>query len=111
MDTVSLHGDRVRNSAGEELGRIEGIILDRSLERIAYAVLSVETALGGDARLFAVPWSALSMDADETCVVFDISKERLKDAPGFDRDSWPSITDPEWRDEIDAYYSSLAGRE
>jgi sporulation protein YlmC with PRC-barrel domain len=106
MDTVSLNGDRVRNAAGKELGRIEGVILDGNRDRIAYAVLSLGTALGGDGRLFAVPWSALRVNADDAYVVLDIPEERLKVAPGFNRDSWPSITDPGWRDEIDAYYCS-----
>jgi sporulation protein YlmC with PRC-barrel domain len=106
MDTVSLNGDRVRNSAGKELGRVEGVILDGSRDRIAYAVLSLGTVLGRDARLFAVPWSALRVNADDACVVLDIPEERLRAAPGFNRDSWPSITDSGWREEIDTYYGA-----
>jgi hypothetical protein len=37
-------------------------------------------------------------------VVLDVSTARLKAAPGFDRDSWPSIMDRGWREEVDAYY-------
>lgn len=107
MDTVSLNGDRVCDFAGEEIGRIEGVLLDGSRNRIMYAVLSFGGWVGrdsGDNRLFAVPWSVLRLNADDACVILEVSRERLKAAPGFERDQWPSITDRGWRDEIDAYY-------
>ena len=110
MDTVSLNGDCVRDAQGEEIGRIEGVMLDGSRDRIMYAVLSFGGSLGGDARLFAVPWSALRLNSDEACVVLDVSRKRLKAAPAFDRDSWPSITDRGWRDEVDAYYGVKPSR-
>ena len=59
MDTVSLNGDCVRDAEGEEIGRIEGVMLDGSRDRIMYAILSLGGSLGGDGRLFAVPWSVL----------------------------------------------------
>jgi hypothetical protein len=104
MDTVSLNGDCVRDAQGEEIGRIEGVMLDASRDRIMYAVLSLGGSLGADTRLFAVPWSVLRLNRDEACVVLDVPRKRLRAAPGFDRDSWPSITDQGWRDEVDAYY-------
>ena len=104
LDSVSLNGDCVRDPSGAELGRIEGVILDGSRNRIAYAVLSLGAALGGNAKLFAVPWSALSVNHDEACVILHFPRERLTAAPAFARDSWPSILDPTWRHEIDAYY-------
>jgi PRC-barrel domain len=104
LDTVSLNGDCIRDSSGVELGRIEGVILDGGRDRIAYAVLSFGAWAGVSARLFAVPWSALSVNAEDACVVLEVPKKRLKAAPSFARDSWPSITDPGWCEEIDAYY-------
>ncbi len=104
MDTVSLNGDCVRDTQGEEIGRIEGVMLDASRDRIMYAVLSFDGSLGGGARLFAVPWNVLTVNTEQACVTLEVSRERLQAAPGFDRDSWPSITDRGWRDEIDAYY-------
>ena len=42
MDTVSLNGDRVCDSVGEEIGCIEGVLLDGSWNRIMYTVLSFD---------------------------------------------------------------------
>jgi hypothetical protein len=100
LDAVSLNGDSVRDTEGEEIGRIEGVMLDAGRDRILYAILSLD----GRAQLFAVPWSVLRLNHEEACVILDVARERLTTAPGFDRDSWPSITEDAWRDEVDAYY-------
>lgn len=101
LDTVSLSGDCVRDASGAEIGRIEGVMLDGSRERIAYAILSLRT---GAARLYAVPWSVLRVGPAADCVVLDVPKEQLRAAPAFERDRWPSITDSAWRETIDSYY-------
>ena len=108
MGAGTLKGDAVRNSAGEDLGKIEDIMLDVRNGQIAYAVLSFGGFLGMGNKLFAVPWSALTLDTDNECFVLDVSKERLKDAPGFDKDSWPSMADPRWQGEINTYYGRPA---
>ena len=38
--------------------------------------------------------------------VLAIDKERLSQAPGFDKDNWPDMQDPTWSQEIHAYYGT-----
>ena len=57
-------------------------------------------------KLFAVPWSALILDADRECFILDVPKERLETAPAFDKDRWPSTADPRRQGEIDRYYGA-----
>ena len=59
MTANTLEGDNVVNGVGEDLGKIEEIMLDVPLGRIAYAVLSFGGFLGIGNRLFAIPWQAL----------------------------------------------------
>ncbi|HEU4622408.1 MAG TPA: PRC-barrel domain-containing protein [Burkholderiaceae bacterium] len=106
MAADTLEGDEVVNHEGDSLGKIQDIMLDVSQGRIAYAVLSFGGVLGIGDKLFAVPWSALTLDADRKCFVLDVSKERLKDAPGFDKDRWPSMADPSWANDLHSYYGS-----
>lgn len=105
MAADTLQGDKVLNLQGEDLGTIEDIMLDVGSARIAYAVLSFGGILGMGDKLFAIPWSALTMDADRKCFVLDIAKEHLKNAPGFDKDHWPSMADPAWASQVYAYYN------
>jgi len=104
MDAATLNGDSVVNAAGDDLGKIEAIMLDVQSGRIAYAVLSFGGFLGMGSKLFAIPWSALTLDAEQKRFVLDVSRERLENAPGFDKDNWPSMADPAWANEVHSYY-------
>ncbi len=37
--------------------------------------------------------------------ILDVSKEKLENAQGFDKDHWPSMADSAWASEIHAYYN------
>ena len=104
MSASTLDGDKVVNSAGEDLGKIEDIMLDVTSGRIAYGVLSFGGFLGMGDKLFAIPWSALTLDAANKCFVLDVPKERLENAPGFDKDHWPAMADRSWASGVHAYY-------
>jgi len=104
MDAASLTGDEVVNASGENLGKIEAIMLDVNSGHIAYAVLSFGGFLGVGGKLFAIPWSALVLDARHRRFILDVSKDRLESAPGFDKDHWPSMADPTWATELHDYY-------
>lgn len=104
MSADSLEGDEVVNLAGERLGKIQDIMIDVQRGRIAYAVLSFGGFLGLGDKLFAVPWEALKLDADNECFVMDVDKEHLQDAPGFDKDNWPAMADMQWARGIHSHY-------
>ena len=55
----TLTGDKVRNAAGEDLGKVDEIMIDITSGKIAYAVLSFGGILRMGNKLFAVPWGAL----------------------------------------------------
>ena len=104
MAADTLQGDDVYNGADEKLGEITDIMIDVPSGRVAYAVMSVGGVLGIGDKLFAVPWSALRLDTERKCFRLDVSKERVENAPGFDKDHWPSMADPAWADEVHGYY-------
>lgn len=105
MAADTLQGDPVVNAKGEDLGKIEEIMIDVPSGRMAYAVLSFGGVMGIGDKLFAIPWSALTLDADRECFVLDVDREQLKNAPGFDKDNWPSMADPTWASQIYTYYN------
>jgi len=78
-------GDDVVNARGEALGKIAHVVLDVSQGKVAYAVLAYGGVFGIGEKLFAVPWSALVLDAERRCFVLDIPKERLDDWEGGER--------------------------
>jgi sporulation protein YlmC with PRC-barrel domain len=104
LSAETLSGDAVVNRAGESLGTIEDFMLDVDSGRIRYAVLSFGGVLGIGNKLFAVPPEALSVDVENKRLVLDVDRERLENAPGFDRDNWPNFADPMLGREIYSYY-------
>ncbi len=104
MAADTLEGNKVVNADGQDLGDIEHIMLDVPSGRIAYAVLSFGGFLGMGDKLFAIPWHALILDADNKCFVLDIPKDRLEKAPGFNKDRWPSMADQKWASDVHRYY-------
>jgi sporulation protein YlmC with PRC-barrel domain len=104
LSASSLAGDRVRNNSGEDLGKIEEIMIDIHSGRVAYAVLSFGGFLGMGNKLFAVPWHSLHVDLDNHEFVLDVSRETLENAPGFDKSDWPDMADPDWGAQIHRHY-------
>ena len=106
LSASTLKGDDVVNAKGENLGTIEELMIDLDRGCIAYAVLSFGGFLGMGNKLFAIPWSALSVDTIEKRLVLNVAKERLERAPGFDKDQWPDMADQAWGATIHSYYGS-----
>jgi sporulation protein YlmC with PRC-barrel domain len=104
LSASTMTGDTVRNMKGEDLGRIEEVMIDLDSGRIAYAVLSAGGFLGIGDRFFAIPWNALAVDLEQREFILDVDKERLERAPGFDEDSWPLMADRQWGETIHGYY-------
>lgn len=106
MSADTLTGNDVVNQDDEDLGDIKDIMLDVPNGRVAYAVLSFGGLMGMGGKLFAVPWSALKLDTENKRFVLNVDKERLGEAPGFDKDKWPNMADPSWTSKVHAYYGT-----
>jgi sporulation protein YlmC with PRC-barrel domain len=102
----TLEGDKVKNSAGEDLGKVDELMIDIPSGRVAYAVLSFGGVLGMGNKLFAVPWNALKVDEDEKCFILDVNKQTLESAPGFNKDRWPDMADTAWASSIFTHYGA-----
>ena len=100
----TITGDDVCNMQNEKLGEVKDIMHDMTEGKIRYAVLSAGGFLGIGERLFAVPWKALTLDKENKRFLLDVDAERLKNAPGFDKDQWPNMADASWNSSIESYY-------
>ena len=96
LGAATLIGDKVVNLGGEYVGKIEELMIDVTTGRVAYAVLSHGGVLGFGAKLFALPWSALTVDEGKRRFVVNVSAEALDRMPGFDKDHWPDLNDLEY---------------
>lgn len=106
LSASALSSDDVCNPHGEKLGSIKEIMLDIRDGKVAYAVMSCGGFLSLGEKLFAVPWSALKVDTENKRLILDADEDRLKGAPGFDKDHWPNMADESWTQNIHSYYGT-----
>ena len=74
-------GTAVKNSAGQKIGQVEDIVLDKTSNNIIFAVVGFGGFLGMNEKFHPVPWSALDYDESEDSYVVPFTKEQLQAAP------------------------------
>lgn len=111
-ETVSLiaadkvDGSEVRNRAGDSLGVIERIMLDKRSGKVAYAVMRFGGFLGLGAERHPLPWSLLDYDPELGGYVLDLTKEQLAAAPAIDGRLDGEFDDRTWREPVYSHYGS-----
>lgn len=108
INAEKVNGTDVYNVAGEKLGTIEDLVLDKISGRVMYAVLSFGGFLGLGDKHHPLPWSALKYDTRKGGYMVDLDKERLRDAPAYARDEEIEWT-PDYGRKVDAFYKIPSG--
>lgn len=103
-----VNGTTVYNTAGEKLGSVYDVMLDKVSGKAEYAVLSFGGFLGIGDKYHPLPWGQLTYDTNQGGYVVNIDRSRLEGAPAYAADEMSAWDDTRGRD-IDAYYGSQAG--
>ena len=82
-----LIGAGVKSTQGENLGKIDELIIDPHDARIKAAVVSVGGVLGLGAKSVAIPWDKMTMGtgADRDTIIVAMGKDELERAPGWQK--------------------------
>ncbi len=81
-----VKGTNVYSSAGDKVGHVEDVVLDKQTNRIMFAALGFGGLLGVGEKYAPVPWSVLNYSKDKDGYVVPMSKDELKSAPVYDLD-------------------------
>ena len=106
MSLSTLLGNEVVDRTGHEVGRIQELMVDPRDGRVTYAVMSFGGVFGIGEKLFAVPWVSLELDPEKDRFVMDVDRDKLKDAPGFDKDDWPNMSGTYWGTDVPKFYGT-----
>ena len=101
-----VNGTDVVNKAGEKLGKIEDVAIEKVSGDVAYAILSFGGVLGIGAKYHPVPWKLLKYDPDKRAYVIPMSKDDLEHAPMIDEQELSGWSDAQTRESIYGFYSS-----
>jgi sporulation protein YlmC with PRC-barrel domain len=112
MNTTSTHdvissdkveGTNVYNQAGDKLGSIDDLMIDKMSGQVRYAVLEFGGFLGMGTDRYPLPWSMLKYDTTKDGYVVPIDKAKLTDAPRYADSDAPAYT-PEYGRRVNGYY-------
>ncbi len=92
----TLMGAPVRTPKGDEVGRVNDLVVDLAKNRLVYVVLSDV----GEGKMVAVPFKELSKESGDTFVLH-VTKEKLVDAPAF---TWSDVSNREFAASMFRYY-------
>jgi len=89
--TVKFKGLEIDGMDGEKLGTVDGFILDRNSARPYYVVANA----GGwfRSKRFLVPIGYVAFGAGDKKLMAGLTKERVKNFPGFDKDEFKQLTE------------------
>lgn len=106
LTATSIIGDGIENPEGEELGKIDNLMINLQNNHIEYVVIEFGSFLGLGGKLFAVPFRELRLDPEKRIFILNRDKEYLKQSPGFDKSHWPNTNDHSYFDNVTMYYGS-----
>lgn len=89
-EDVDLHGMKVDSPSGEDLGKVEGFVVDSDSGRPYYVVVDA----GGwfKSKHFLLPVGHVRFDASRKALMADVTKERVERFPGFDLNKFDKMT-------------------
>lgn len=105
LSSSTLTHDAVYNRNGEKLGDLKDLMIDTENGRVVYAVLSFGGFLGVGDKLFAIPLDAFEVNTTREHLMLDVTKERLENAPGFDKDHWPKTANRTFVDQVYSHWN------
>jgi sporulation protein YlmC with PRC-barrel domain len=105
LSATSIIGDSVENNEGENLGKIDNLMVNVHTGLVEYAVVEFGSFLGLGGKLFAIPFKELRVNPAKKVFVFNRDKDYLKKSPGFDKTHWPDTND-HYYDYVDNYYGT-----
>jgi hypothetical protein len=102
-------GTAVYDSAGERLGTVDTIMVNKHSGQVAYAVMSFGGFLGIGERYHPLPWNALSYDQEKGGYNIRQTADALCKAPHYSRNEIDTFDYSRSGGAIDSYYGVNIG--
>jgi sporulation protein YlmC with PRC-barrel domain len=105
ISSDKVEGTNVYNVAGDKLGSIDDLMIDRQSGQVKYAVLEFGGFLGMGTDRYPIPWTMLKFDTKRDGYVVPLDKARLEKAPKYTDDTIPNY-DADYSSRVNSYYDA-----
>lgn len=98
----------VFNQAGERIGHIADLSIERKGGQVVYAIMSFGGFLGIGKRFHPLPWSILTYEPSQGGYVVPLDRAALENAPHYDANELRALGGPEheaFGRHLDEFYS------
>jgi sporulation protein YlmC with PRC-barrel domain len=98
-----VEGTNVYNVAGDKLGSIDDLMIDKRSGQVRYAVMEFGGFLGMGTDRYPLPWNMLEYDTSKDGYVVPLDKDRLQNAPRYSQEARPDYNEDYGR-RVNDYY-------
>ena len=92
ISSEKVEGTTVYNTAGDKLGSVDDLMIDKVSGQIRYAVLEFGGFLGMGTDRYPLPWNMLKYDTAKEGYVVPLDKDKLDKAPRYAETEVPEYT-------------------
>lgn len=92
ISSDKVEGTSVYNEAGDKLGSVDELMIDKVSGKVQYAVLEFGGFLGMNTDRYPIPWSMLKYDTSKDGYVVPLDKAKLEGAPKYAEVDVPAYT-------------------
>ena len=103
ISSDKVEGTTVYNEAGDKLGSVDDLMIDKRSGQVVYAVLEFGGFLGMGTDRYPLPWNMLKYDTTMDGYVVPLDKSRLDAAPKYAESDMPVYTS-DFGQKVDRYY-------
>jgi hypothetical protein len=103
ISSERVEGTAVYNAAGDRLGSIDCVMIDKLSGQVRYAVLEFGGFLGMGTDRYPLPWSTLEYDTTMDGYVVPLDKSTLEGAPRYGEADTPEYNADYGRKVYDYY--------
>jgi hypothetical protein len=99
-----VEGTNIYNAAGDNLGAVHDLMIDKATGKVAYALISFGGFLGIGNQYHPLPWSFLKNDTNVAGYVVNLDKRQLEGGPAYDVGAEPAWGDRSYEGNIHDYF-------
>lgn len=103
ISSDKVNGTDVYNPAGEKLGSIDCLMIDKISGKVRYAVMEFGGFLGMGTDRYPLPWDTLKYDIGMDGYVVTLAKEQLENGPKYEHNIVPHYNE-EYGRRVNEYY-------
>ena len=92
ISSDKVEGTDVYDTAGDKLGSVDELMIDKRSGQVRYAVLEFGGFLGMGTDRYPLPWNMLKYDTEKGGYVVPLDKAKLEGAPRYHEDDMPAYT-------------------